>query len=1007
MKILSLLVIIAISLDFAFAQHPLLDQKSTQFSVIDEARQLNDAGLFQKAQWLLEDYLRALPQSENRIEALGLLVQSFIEQEKFEDAYQTSEELFHQKVSGNQYLTTLFYYGLAAYNSARFKPAVKSFKELIKSDSKNIFTGAAYYWKAASEYELDNLIDAESDVQNAFEFYNANFLTRKSIGKDDVLFLWARVYEKQNAINPAIEQLLKLTTDYPSSELMTDTRIRLAALYIRTQRYGSAIEQLNTVTTLTTKQKNAWLFFFAEAEYYIGSYRNAQKYYTELLRYFPFGVYARQARYGLAWSYLKANDYANALKEFRTISLGADSLAQNALYQIGTISVLTDSTAAAVEAFEKLIEKFPYDDYADNAYYLIGMIRYRATQFHEARRQFQIASRLFPKSEIRAEAYRMLGEASLRVGDLSNAQFAFAQVQKYSASDTLTAAALLQEGIALYHLGRFSSSVENFSEFIRKFTRHQLIAEAYLWRGEALYQAAKFEDAENAFSTAINILSSKHPKQTDALYGFSWSLFEQKKFRQAISAFDRFIKDNPNSNLVIEASLRKADCYFFLREYDKASQIYSSLVDDHKYPRLAEYAAFQLGLSFIQRGDIKRGIEHLRRFLLRFPNSLFVEVAQFNIGWAFFSNEQFTLANDEFSIFETNYPESQLMPRVLLNKGDAFYNLATYDSARIYYERVIKDYPKSLLRPDAINGLQFTYQAQGKSAEALAAIDAIISDQSEAGGTDELLLRKGDILFSQGSFGQAAIEYLKILNLQTNQTVRAKALFQLGRSFEFENNHKKAIEYFERVYTENPESEHAPSSILAIGYLQQKMKQWRESLTQFKNLAERYTNSNLIWEAQYNVGISLLNLKETANARKEFDKIIAQAPVNDFFAHRSRLQIARMLQIQKQYNASNDTLTIIITRLSDDIAVEALLLMGENYLLLKRPKDALEAFNQVVEGFAQYPALLERALLGTGECYERLNDRTKAREAYQQIINNPVDSIVKKDAEDRLRRLRR
>ncbi len=1007
MKILTLLVIIAISLNFAFAQHPLLEPKSAQLSVVDEARQLNDAGLFQKAQWLLEDYLRELPQSENRIEALGLLVQSLIEQEKYEDAYQTCEELFHQKVSGNRYVTTLFYHGLSAYYSARFKPAVQSFKELIKSDSKNIFTGAAYYWKAASEYELDNLRDAESDIKNAFELLNANSLTRKSIGKDDVLLLLARVYEKQNALNSAIEQLLKLTTDHPSSELITDTRIRLAALYIRTQRYGSAIEQLNAVKISTTKQKNEWLFFFAEAEYYIGSYKNAQKYYTELLRYYPFGIYARQARYGLAWSYLRSNDYTNSVKEFRTISLGTDSLAQNALYQIGTISILTDSTAAAVEVFEKLIEKFPYDEYADNAYYQIGMIRYSTGQYHEARRQFQIASRLFPQSEIRAEAYRMLGEASLRVGDLSNAQFAFAQVQKYSSSDTLTAAAILQEGIALYHLGRFSTSVEKFSEFIKKFNRHQLIAEAYLWRGEALYQAAKFEEAENAFSTAINNLPSKHTKRTDALYGLSWSLFEQKKFRQAISAFDRFIKETPNSSLVIEASLRKADCYFFLREYEKASQIYSSLSDDQKDPRLAEYAAFQLGLSFIQRGDIKRGIEHLRRFLVRYPNSLFVEVAQFNIGWAFFSNEQFALANDEFNIFETHYPESQLMPRVLLNKGDAFYNLSIYDSARIYYERVIKEYPKSLLHPDAINGLQFTYQAQGKSAEALAAIDAIISDQSEAGGTEELLLRKGDILFGQGSFGQAAIEYLKVLNLQTDRTVRVKALFQLGRSFEFENNHKKAIEFFELVYTEFPESEHAPSSILAIGYLYQKVKQWRESIAQFNNLAERYPNSSLIWEAQYNAGISLLSLKETANARKVFDRVITQAPVNDFFAHRSRLQVARMLQTLKQYNASNDTLTIIISRLSDDIAVEALLLMGENYLLLKRPKDALEAFNQVVEGFAQYPALLERALLGSGECYERLNDRTKAREAYQLIVNNPIDSIVKKDAEDRLRRLRR
>lgn len=1023
MKIKSLISILALAVNFAFAQHPLLEQKSTQIALVEEARQLIDAGLFQKAQWLLEDHLRTLPQSKHRVDALHLLVQSFVEQQKYEDAYQTSEEMFREKVSGSQFLTTLFYQGLSAYHTARFKSAVKSFGELIKADEKNIFKvydftvgkGTVYYWKAASEYELDNLRNAESDIKNAFELLNppaivpmqSGWRAGRKIGKDDVLFLWARVYEKRSEVNQAIERLEKLTTDNPTSELITDTRIRLAALYIRIGRYGSAVGHLNAVKSFTAKQKNEWLFYFAEAEYYIGSYKNSQKRYAELLRLYPFGIFARQAKYGLAWSYLKEGDYTNALKEFREISLGNDLLAQNALYQIGVISILNDSPASAIEAFEKLVEKFPYDEHSDNAYYQMGMIRYRQKQYPEARRNFQIAARLFPQSEVSSESYRMLGEASLAVGDLAYAQYAFSQVQKLPAHDTLRSAALIQEGITLYHLGRFNSSDEKFTEFVKKFNKHKLITDAYFWKGEALYQASKFDDSEQAYSNALTLMRKDHPKRIDAMYGLSWAYFEQKKFRQAINAFDKFIAENQNGEKNIEANLRKADCYFFLREYDKATQLYTLLSEEKKDSRLAEYAAFQLGLSYIQRGDVTRGVEHMRRFLQKFPSSIYAEVAQFNIAWAYFSIEQFARAIDEFTLFEERYTQSQLMPRVLLNKGDSYYNIGEYDNARSYYKRVIEEYPTSLLKPDAINGLQFTYQVQGRSADAVAAINAIMSRQTDSGGTDELLLRKGDILFGQENFGQAAVEYLRILDMQSSPLVKSKALFQLGRAYEFENNYQKSIEYFNRVHSEFPESEHAAASILSVGYIYIKQKQWREVLLQLRKIEERYPKSPLVFEAQYNIGVAQLNLKDSENARTQFNKVIQNAPVDEIFAHRSRLQIARMLQSKKQYNEAIDTLNVIVSILNDDIAAEALLLMGENYLALKKSSDALNSFNQVIEAFPHYPILVERARLGSGECYERLKDRSQAREAYTQIINNPIDPAIKKDAEERLRRLKR
>ncbi|MBU2447609.1 MAG: tetratricopeptide repeat protein, partial [Bacteroidetes bacterium] len=167
-----------------------------------------------------------------------------------------------------------------------------------------------------------------------------------------------------------------------------------------------------------------------------------------------------------------------------------------------------------------------------------------------------------------------------------------------------------------------------------------------------------------------------------------------------------------------------------------------------------------------------------------------------------------------------------------------------------------------------------------------------------------------------------------------------------------------------------------------------------------------YPESPFLSEARFNIGSALMTEKKQKGAIEQFQTVIQKHPA-DVFADRSRLQIARILFSRKEYKASLDTLDRVVEQRSDDIAAEALLIIGENYLSLKKPADALQAFKDLIEQYTEYPVLVERARLGAGESYERLNDRAKAKAMYEEIVKNPVDPAIKKNAEERLRKLRR
>ena len=346
------------------------------------------------------------------------------------------------------------------------------------------------------------------------------------------------------------------------------------------------------------------------------------------------------------------------------------------------------------------------------------------------------------------------------------------------------------------------------------------------------------------------------------------------------------------------------------------------------------------------------------------------------------------------------------MPRVYFNTGDSYYNLKQYDSSRVYYQKVLAEFPSSPLVSDAMTGLQYTYQAEGKPAGALAEIDKFLEAVPEGGSREELIMRKGDILFSQGDYAGAALEYQSMLKLNPPRDLRAKALYQLGRAYELENNQQQAVSYYEEILANFDDTETAQNVRLMTGVSYIKLKRYKAAVGVLGPFAGKYPQSPLLAEARYQLGVAGMNIPDRPAAKKQFREVIEKHS-DDIFADRSRLQLARMHIGAKEYRMALDTLERIVARRNDDLAAEALLLMGENYLSLKKPADALQAFRDVYEQYGDFPILVERARLGAGESYERLRDNRQAIGLYEKIVENPVDPAMKNDAEARLRRLRK
>lgn len=964
---------------------------------IEGAREWSGIGGYHAARQELEGILSRLAFAGEKRDALFLLLESSFEDQEYEEAFQWSDEFLTEYPHDSQRNTALFIQGVSAFQTKREEVIFQALDEFLRSAPGHTRRGAASFWRAMGELERGDWQSAEADVRRVYEDSSVQDY------RDIALMGWGLSLERRGEYEKAAALFDKFLREFPGNRLTPEVRVRLASLSMREGRPDLAATYLRE-TAAPHGERPEYALLVAESDARLGRYGTAEAAYRRFLRDFPDSRYGGTARYALAWTLLKQGDRDAARRTFDSLARGSDSLSVAALYQSGVLALLQEQPSSAIMRFDTLTARSPYDSVAEKAYFQTGMAHYRARHYREARRAFRLASELFPGSPSQGSSYHMLGESDVALGSFANAQYAFSQVRRLNAPPRQMALSMFQEGVCLYHLGRFRTSAEIFNEYLTRFPKDALVGEGYVWRGEALYQDYRFAEAERAFSDAIALFPG-NVKRAEALYGIAWSLFEQKKFSQAAETFERYTREFPGDSRSLDASLRKADCYFFMGQYERARTLYTALSSGKADDRNVEYAAFQVSMSYIQRGESDRGIEGLRNFLARFQGSIFSEVAQFNIAWEYFSKERYGEALSEFRTLLHEYPYSQLMPRVLFNTGDAFYNLKQYDSARAYYRRVIREYPQSLIVPDAVSGLQFTYEAEGKPAGTLAALDTLLAEKAVSVTPEELIARKGDILISQNDYTGAITEYGKILTMKPSPAVAARALRQLGRSYEMENNLSQAVVYYNRVLAEYPDAEVAPQTALALGTAHLRMKEFRRAASALESLERRYPQSPLILEARYSRGLALAELEDSAGALVEYGTVITQHPA-DVVADRSRLRVAEILSGHRQYAAAIDTLSVVAERRSDELAAEALHQIGRNYLALKRAKDALQAFTDLIRQYTDFPLWTDRAHLGSGDAYRMLDERKQARASYEEAAKS-TDPDVRKTAQERLKKVRR
>ncbi|MBK9099604.1 MAG: tetratricopeptide repeat protein [bacterium] len=892
---------------------------------------------------------------------------------------------------------SLFKLGLIYFELNRFALSRKNHLMLVYQYPNSEYVGSSMYWIGESYSAEGRLDDAIEFLTQAIEDKAANRF------RDHSLYALASVYEKRQDYQNAVKYYDQLLTYHSNSPLALQAQVRIGVCYFYLKDYYNSILELNNpvLRELPRENLSEALYLLANSHYRVEEYSDAAKTYTEVIESFPESEVYRNSQYGLAWSLFQQSKYNEAYQVFNLLSEGDDSIAVKSFIWKGESKRYAGRSNEALAIFQNFLKRYPNDPSTSLVESLIGLIYFDDNKF-DLSSQYLANATSSDDPLTRAKAFTMIGEIELRNKNYIKARGNFDPAVRITPAESdVHLRALLGLGVSNYHLGDYEDAVENFrqAETIDPAFEQDKIN---FYMAESYFSLGKYQEALSRYN---NIRSSDVDYVKQVTYSKGYCHFNLGSYSNAAYQFAEFVERYPSDFRMTDAKLRLADSYFGAKNFSAASKIFKEIFQSGKYSSDDPYTYYQYAQALYKSGESNAAIEEFRNLQKKFPDSKYGESSLFTIGFIRFQEGEFEEAINDYRNVMLVYKKTSLAPAVYYSIGDAYFNLGQYDSAIVNYRNVLTKYPSSEYVFDAINGMQYSYVAMGKSNEAVNLIDRYVSQNPNLKFSDQIFFKKGEIYYSQRDYENAKLSYQEFLVKYPKSSFVPEAYYWLGKSSQNLKQDDEAIFYFNKVFDSYPGSESAAVSVIELGKMYEVAGNYQASIDVLERASAKLKDSPRLPEVLFLKGTAYIKSDDLQKAYGTFEEL-AMYHRETIFADRAKIEMGLIDLAISRFEEANKNFLDVAGRRTDDLGARAQYHYGLSLFEQAKYSDAVSALVRVRTVFSQYEPWISRSYILMGDCYVKMNDKRQAEEMYRVVVTKHKGNELGEEARQKINKLK-
>jgi len=481
-----------------------------------------------------------------------------------------------------------------------------------------------------------------------------------------------------------------------------------------------------------------------------------------------------------------------------------------AMFVVGEIERVENDLAAALSAYEAVIDVFGTNDYSDDARKRIAEIYFDEGEYEKAQENYYLLIDTYLHSELLPESYLMVARCYEEMMSHAKAIKTYNKAIELFEDRSVALEALMGLGDTYLADGRFAEALDTYQSIMADYPDTEAFDRAQLMSGRAYGMKGNYPAARKVLREIVNGYAMNEYID-DASYEVGRTYYVEGKYAQAIQNYATAVLRYPDYAGRTEALQKTAHSYKQLFLYRDALLRYDDLVD---FYRSAD--AGSLKESEIRDRKIKIGET------LSVMGEIYHEQGELEEALAkYFEAKEYLTGDERISTIDYSVAE-------------CYYELGWYREALEAYDSFItrNRYSPNLLmalahQAECYRSTGYFEQAQKKY---LAVIHTEPEDATESSERlkRDAVFRVGELYAEQGMRREEAEFYESMMEARYSFLDEARIMFTLGTVYEVVGDVERAAASYQRVLDEFKDSDWYELTRLNLEIIKINLKSRRE-----------------------------------------------------------------------------------------------------------------------------------------------------------------------------------
>ena len=711
---------------------------------------------------------------------------------------------------------------------------------------------------------------------------------------------------------------------------------------------------------------------------------------------------SKEVMYELSYCYYNANDVQKAIEGFKQLSNEKDSLGQNSMYLLGDLYLKTGQKENARNAF-----LYSADNNSNPKQQEISRFNYAKLSYELGYQDIALNSLnkfldLYPQSAYANEAKEIIINLLANTNNYSEALSLYQSFsQPTPTMKRIYPKILFGRATEYINNQKLNEADDILTKVIRDPDAGPVLPFAYFWKGEVSYRLNRYDEAiknMNSYLQSGGIQGEANP--TDASYVLGYSYLNLENYSQALANFKQVapVITSQSSNLQQDAYVRSADCYFMMKDYAAAKNMYQNVINNGLDQ--SDYALYQVALINGIRSPSEK-IKTFNTLTEKYPQSDLVAESYMQIANAYMVQEKFRDAIPYLNKILDIKSASGQYPKAYLKLGLANYNLNNNNEALQDYQKLINQYPQSEEANEALDNLRNIYVEMGKPNDYLAFVQQAgkVISVSEA---DSVTYAAAELQYSNNDCAAAISSFNNYLSKFPQGAYALNANFYKSECYSRNKDWQNALKGYEAVLSQgaSPFAERSAYAAARINYFE--LKDYPESKTYFSKLLELSTTPENQLEALRGLVRSYYQTKDFAQANNIAKELLTKKGISTDDKAIANLVLGKSLQVNNQCPDAIKAFKEVSATNKSEWGAEARFETANCYFMLNQLPTAEKAALEVIKVTGSYDYCVAKAYILLGDIYLAEGDYFNAKATYKSVADNATIPDLKKEAQTKL-----